>query len=63
MSDERTAVVSRCEEETFAISRIADVMFGLLKFINPTIAGWFNVQIQRSHLPHSAILMGKIGES
>ncbi len=36
--------------------------FGLLKCVNPTIDGWFAVQIQQSHLPHSAILMGKIGE-
>ena len=36
--------------------------FGFLKFVNPTIDGWFHVQIQQSHLPHSAILMGKIGE-
>ena len=36
--------------------------FGFLKFVNPTIDGWFHVQIQESHLPHSAILMGKIAE-
>ena len=36
--------------------------FGLLKVVNPTIDGWFTVQIQQSHLPHSAIPMGKIGE-
>jgi hypothetical protein len=36
--------------------------FGLLKVVNPTINGWFTVQILQSHLPHSAILMGKIGE-
>ena len=36
--------------------------FGCLKFVNPTIDGWFHVQIQQSHLPHSAILMGKIAE-
>ncbi|HKW49635.1 MAG TPA: hypothetical protein VJN70_19415 [Gemmatimonadaceae bacterium] len=36
--------------------------FGLLKWVNPTIDGWFHVQIQQSHLPHSAILMGKLGE-
>lgn len=36
--------------------------FGCLKFLNPTIDGWFHVQIQQSHLPHSAILMGKIAE-
>jgi len=38
------------------------LLFGLLKFLNPTIDGWFTVQIQQSHLPHSAILMGKIAE-
>jgi hypothetical protein len=36
--------------------------FGFLKFVNPTIDGWFHMQIQQSHLPHSAILMGKIAE-
>ena len=36
--------------------------FGFLKFVNPTIDGWFHVQIQESHLPHSAILMGKTAE-
>ena len=36
--------------------------FGCLKIVNPTIDGWFHVQIQQSHLPHSAILMGKIAE-
>jgi len=36
--------------------------FGFLKFVNPTIDGWSHVQIQESHLPHSAILMGKIAE-
>jgi hypothetical protein len=36
--------------------------FGFLKVVSPTIDGWFHVQIQQSHLPHSAILMGKIAE-
>jgi hypothetical protein len=36
--------------------------FGFLKFVIPTIDGWFHVQIQQSHLPHSAILIGKITE-
>jgi uncharacterized membrane protein len=36
--------------------------FGILKFVIPTIDGWFHVQIPQSHLPHSAILMGKITE-
>jgi len=36
--------------------------FGVLKVVNPTIDGWFHVQIHQSHLPQSAILMGKVGE-
>lgn len=36
--------------------------FGCLKVVSPTVDGWFHVQIQQSHLPHSAILMGKIAE-
>ena len=36
-------------------------MFGILKFFQP-IRGWFDVQIQQSHLPHEAILAGKLGE-
>lgn len=35
--------------------------FGFLKFFRP-ISGWFDVQIQQSHLPHAAILVGKLGE-
>ena len=36
-------------------------MFGLLKFFQP-IRGWFDVQIEQSHLPHEAILAGKLTE-
>ena len=36
-------------------------MFGFLKFFQP-FNGWFDVQIQQSHLPHEAILLGKLGE-
>ena len=36
-------------------------MFGFLKFFQP-ISGWFDVQIQQSHLPHEAILAGKVTE-
>lgn len=36
-------------------------MFGFLKFFQP-FRGWFEVQIQQSHLPHEAILAGKLGE-
>lgn len=36
-------------------------LFGFLKFFQP-FRGWFDVQIQQSHLPHEAILAGKLGE-
>ena len=36
-------------------------LFGFLKFFQP-FQGWFEVQIQQSHLPHEAILAGKLGE-
>lgn len=36
-------------------------LFGFLKFFQP-ISGWFDVQIQQSHLPHEAILAGKLTE-
>ncbi len=36
-------------------------MFGFLKFFQP-FRGWFEIQIQESHLPHEAILAGKLGE-
>ena len=35
--------------------------FGFLKFFQP-IRGWFDIQIQQSHLPHEAILAGKLTE-
>ncbi len=36
-------------------------MFGFLKFFQP-FSGWFDIQIQLSHLPHEAVLAGKLGE-
>ena len=36
-------------------------MFGFLKFFQP-FRGWFDIQIHQSHLPHEAILAGKLGE-
>ncbi len=47
-----------------ALSRFLGVLmfiFGFLKFFQP-FRGWFDVQIQQSHLPHEAILAGKLGE-
>ena len=36
-------------------------MFGFLKFFQP-FRGWFDIQIQQSHLPHESILAGKLME-
>lgn len=36
-------------------------MFGFLKFFEP-FHGWFEIQIQQSHLPQESILAGKLGE-
>jgi hypothetical protein len=36
-------------------------LFGFLKFFQP-FHGWFEIQIQQSHLPHEAILAGKLAE-
>lgn len=36
-------------------------MFGFLKFFQP-FRGWFEIQIQQSHLPNEAILAGKLAE-
>lgn len=36
-------------------------LFGLLKFFQP-FRGWFEIQIQQSHLPSEAILAGKLTE-
>lgn len=47
-----------------ALSRFLGVLmflFGFLKFFQP-FRGWFEIQIQQSHLPHEAILAGKLGE-
>jgi hypothetical protein len=37
------------------------VLFGFLKFFQP-FHGWFETQVQQSHLPHQAILAGKLTE-
>jgi len=36
-------------------------LFGFLKFFQP-FQGWFEAQIELSHLPHEALLAGKLGE-
>ncbi|TCK69743.1 hypothetical protein [Acidipila rosea] len=37
------------------------LLFGFLKFFQP-FHGWFDIQIQQSHLPHESILAGKLTE-
>jgi hypothetical protein len=36
-------------------------IFGFLKFFQP-FRGWFDIQIQQSHLPHASIIPGKLME-
>lgn len=36
-------------------------MFGFLKFFQP-IRGWFDIQIEQSHLPRLAVPFGKVSE-
>ena len=53
--------VSSPKQGFIAVPGIWMFMFGLLKFFQP-IRGWFDIQIQQSHLPHEAILAGKVTE-
>ena len=50
--------------QTKALSLFLGVLmftFGFLKFFEP-FRGWFEIQIQQSHLPQESILAGKLGE-
>jgi uncharacterized membrane protein len=62
VSQERSRLFRSTKTRLSLVLGLLMLTFGLLKFVNPTIDGWFHVQIQESHLPHSAILMGKIAE-
>jgi hypothetical protein len=62
VSQERSRLFRSTKTRLSLVLGLLMLTFGLLKFVNPTIDGWFHVQIQQSHLPHSAILMGKIAE-
>src|SRR5262245_52794874 len=62
VSQERSRLFRSAKTRLSLVLGLLMVTFGFLKFVNPTIDGWFHVQVQQSHLPHSAILMGKIGE-
>src|SRR5262245_223000 len=62
MSQERSRLFHWTKTRLSLILGLLMLAFGVLKFVNPTIGGWFHVQIQQSHLPHSAILTGKLAE-
>jgi hypothetical protein len=62
VSEERSRFFRSAETRLSLVLGLLMLTFGFLKVVNPTIDGWFHVQIEQSHLPHSAILMGKIAE-
>ena len=62
MSQERSRLFRLATTRLSLVLGLLMFTFGFLKFVVPTIDGWFHVQIQQSHLPHSAILLGKITE-
>jgi peptidoglycan/LPS O-acetylase OafA/YrhL len=62
VSQERRRLFHRRKATLSLVLGLVMLAFGVLKVVNPTIDGWFHVQIQQSHLPHAAILMGKIAE-
>src|SRR5215471_19564955 len=62
VSQERSRLFRLAKTRLSLLLGLLMFTFGFLKVVNPTIDGWFHVQIQQSHLPHSAILMGKIAE-
>ncbi len=62
MSQDRSRLFRSAKTRLSLVLGLLMLTFGFLKFVNPTIDGWFHVQIQQSQLPHSAILTGKIGE-
>ena len=62
MSQESSRLFQWAKTRLSVVLGLLMLTFGFLKIVSPTIDGWFHVQIQQSHLPHSAILMGKIAE-
>ena len=53
--------MSRAIKALSLILGILMFMFGFLKFFQP-FSGWFDTQIQQSHLPYESILAGKLTE-
>ena len=62
MRQRRSPLFHRAKLRLSIVLGLLMLAFGGLKFVSPTIDGWFHVQIQQSHLPHAAILMGKVAE-
>jgi hypothetical protein len=62
VSQERSPLFHWAKTRLSLVLGLIMLTFGFLKVVRPTIDGWFHVQIQQSHLPHSAILLGKGAE-
>ena len=62
MSHESSRLLHWAKTRLSVVLGLLMLTFGVLKCVSPTIDGWFHVQIQQSHLPHAAILMGKMAE-
>lgn len=62
VSEERSRLFRSAKTRLSLVLGLLMFTFGFLKIVSPTIDGWFHVQIQQSHLPHAAILMGKVAE-
>lgn len=54
-------MVSRLSQVLSLFLGVLMFLFGFLKFFQP-FHRWFEIQIQQSHLPHEAILAGKLTE-
>jgi hypothetical protein len=61
ISKVRKNMSSRLSKVLSLLLGVQMFMFGFLKYFQP-FQGWFDIQIQQSHLPHEAILAGKLTE-
>jgi len=57
----RKKMSSRLSKVLSLLLGVQMFVFGFLKYFQP-FHGWFDIQIQQSHLPHEAILAGKLTE-
>ncbi len=63
MRQKTTRLLFWAETRLSVVLGLLMLTFGCLKVLSPIIDGWFHVQIQQSHLPHSAILMARLPRS